>query len=182
LGRRLLLVAVLAALLCTLAWGEVEQRIVVEGKGPALLYREELVCDERTFEKLLSRFLEDKEGYLESVVSNFTEIFLKLRRLKAINWTLSFNASYTPGVGARYVVAFSCIIHGAAMGRIERPTYAFEWLLIPLSKGRLDLYDFRYVSERELVYEGRVGRRLVSISLRFERPIAHCRYHVWYRG
>ena len=131
MGRRLLLVAVLAASLCTLAWGEVKLRVVVEGRGLALLYREELVCDERTFEKLLSRFLEDKEGYLESVVSNFTEIFLKLRKLRASNWTLSFNASYTPGVGARYVMAFSCIIYGAAMGRVERPTYAFEWLLIP---------------------------------------------------
>jgi len=67
------------------------------------------------------------------------------------------------------------------LGHPKSPYFRTEWLLIPILGRGIDLYNFKYLTDKILVYEGEIDHAPIKIIFEFSKPIGHCLYHIWYR-
>ena len=63
----------------------------------------------------------------------------------------------------------------------ENPYFRTEWLLMPILPKGIDLYNFKYLTDKTLVYEGEVNHTPIKITFKFSKLIGHCHYHIWYK-
>ncbi len=159
-----------------------EKRVITgEADGLTLNYSQELYWDETQFNRKYDEYSADEAKYLEDFVESFTTKFLS-SDLEATDWAISFRSGYELKTGkATYSTLFKCKIHGAASGTAEDPYYRTEWLLIPILGRTIDLYAFKYITDRTLAYEGEIDHISTTITFRFLEPINHCHYHIWYK-
>jgi hypothetical protein len=102
--------------------------------------------------------------------------------LKANGWNVSFESQYSLKTKeTTYLTFVQCKIDGAGSGTVESPYFRTEWLLIPILGKGIDLYKFKYLTDKMLTYEGEVNRIPITITFEFSKPISHCHYHIWYR-
>jgi hypothetical protein len=155
--------------------------ITMRGEGLVLNYSEEIYWSEEQFSQEYKKYSEDKTEYLETFAENFSAHFLK-SGLKATNWSISFQSRYKLGTAeTTYSALVQCQIDRAATGTPESPYYRTEWLLMPILGRGIDLYNFKYLTDKILVYEGEVNRTPTKITLKFSKPVSHCHYHIWYK-
>jgi len=155
--------------------------ITATGEGLILTYNEEIHWDKEQFDQEYQRYSENKARYLKDFIESFSGMFLG-RGLKASNWSISFNSQYELETEKTvYSTLIQCQIDGAASGTAESPYFRTEWLLMPLLGREIDLYNFKYLTDKILVYEGEVNHVPTKITFGFSKPISHCHYHIWYK-
>ena len=158
-----------------------KRAITATGKGLILNYSEEIYWSEEQFNQKYEKYSENKEKYLENFIESFSNMFLK-RGLKATDWRVSFESRYSLKTKeTTYLTLVQCIIDGAASGTAESPYFRTEWLLMPILPKGIDLYNFKYLTDKTLVYEDTVNRTPIEITFKFSKPISHCHYHIWYK-
>jgi len=151
------------------------------GKGLTLNYAEQIYWDEEQFNLEYEKYSKDKEKYLKHFIKNFSKLFLG-HSLKATDWSVSFECQYNLNTKeTTYLTLIQCKIDGTATGTKENPYFQTEWLLIPILGRGIDLYSFKYLTDKMLSYEGRVNHVPTKITFKFSKPINHCHYHIWYR-
>jgi len=144
-------------------------------------YAEELYWDKEQFNQQYKIYSKDKTKYLKDFVKNFSIKFLK-SNLKATDWSVSFKSQYEMKTDKlTYSTLIQCRINGAATGRAQNPYFRTEWLLIPILGNRVDLYGFKYITDKVLAYRGKVNHIPITIVIRSPKPISHCHYHIWYK-
>jgi hypothetical protein len=145
-----------------------KRAITATGEGIILNYSEEIHWSEEQFNQEYKKYSENKEKYLE----NF----------KATDWRVSFESRYSLKTKkTTYLTLVQCIIDGAASGTAGSPYFRTEWLLMPILPSGIDLYNFEYLTDKILIYEGEVNRTSIKITFKFSKPISHCHYHIWYK-
>jgi len=158
-----------------------KQVITARGEGIILNYSEEIYWSEEQFNQEYKNYSKNKEKYLENFIESFSNMFLK-RGLKATDWRISFESRYSLKTKkTTYLTLVQCIIDGAASGTAESPYFRTEWLLMPILPRGIDLYNFKYLTDKVLVYEGEVNHTPIKITFKFSKPISHCHYHIWYK-
>ena len=155
--------------------------ITVRGEGLILNYSEEVYWGEEQFNQEYEKYSENKAKYLKDFIENFSHMFLE-SGLKANDWSISFKSQYSLKTKeTTYSVLVQCKIDGAGSGTRESPYFRTEWLLMPILGGEIDLYKFKYLTNKMLAYEGEVNHIPIKITFEFSKPISHCHYHIWYR-
>ena len=158
-----------------------KRAITATGEGMILNYSEEIHWSEEQFNQEYKKYSENKEKHLENFIESFSNVFLK-RGLKANDWRVSFESRYNLKTKkTTYLTLVQCIIDGAATGTAENPYFKTEWLLMPILPRGIDLYNFKCLTDKILVYEGEVNRTPIKITFKFSKPISHCHYHIWYK-
>jgi len=158
-----------------------KRAITTTGEGMILNYSEEIYWSEEQFNQECEKYSENKKKYLENFIESFSNVFLE-RGLKANDWRVSFESRYSLKTKkSTYLTLVQCIIDGAATGTAENPYFKTEWLLMPILPRGIDLYNFKYLTDKILVYEGEVNRTPIKITFKFSKPISHCHYHIWYK-
>ena len=155
--------------------------ITVKGEGLFLDYSEQIYWSEEQFNQEYEKYSANKVKYTKDFIKRFSDVFLK-DSLKADMWSISFESQYTIKINKS--VCFTlihCRIIGAATGSVKNPYYRTEWLLVPILGNRIDLYSFRYLTDKIIIYEGKANRIPIKIIFKFPRPIDHCHYHIWYK-
>jgi len=155
--------------------------VTVRNEGLTLIYSEEIYWSEEQFNQEYEKYSENKTKYLKDFVENFSHMFLA-SDLKANDWSITFKSQYTLKTKeTTYLTLVQCKIDGAGSGTKESPYFRTEWLLIPILGREIDLYNFKYLTDKMLVYEGKVNHIPIKIIFEFSKPIGHCHYHIWYR-
>lgn len=158
-----------------------KQVITLRGEGLIFNYSEEMYWSEEQFNQEYKKYSENKEKYLENFIESFSNMYLK-PGLKANDWRVSFESLYRLKTKkTTYLTLVQCIIDGAATGTAESPYFRTEWLLMPILPRGIDLYNFKYLADKTLVYEDTVNRTPIKITFKFSKPISHCHYHIWYK-
>jgi len=158
-----------------------KQVITLGGEELIFSYSEEIHWSEEQFNQQYEKYSENKEKYLENFVESFSNMFLE-PGLTATDWIVSFESRYSLEIKkTTYLTLAQCKIDGAASGTTESPYFRTEWLLMPILPKGIDLYNFEYLTEKILVYEGKINRTLIKITFKFSKPISHCHYHIWYK-
>jgi hypothetical protein len=158
-----------------------ERAITATGEGVILNYSEEIYWSEEQFNQEYKKYSENKEKYLKNFIEIFSDMFLEAG-LEATDWIIFFNSKYDLGTGkAVDSTLVRCKINGAASGTAESPYFRTEWLLMPILPRGSDLYNFKYLTDKILVYEGTVNHTSIKITFTFSKPISHCHYHIWYK-
>lgn len=156
-----------------------KQAITIKEEGLILNYSEQIYWSEGQFNQEYEKYSKNKAKYLKDLVENFSNMFLE-SNLKANNWSVSFESRYSLKTKeAIYLTFLECKIDGANSGTAENFYFRTEWLLIPLLENEIDLYNFKKIADKMLVYEGRVNRIPIKITFEFSKPISHCHYHIW---
>jgi len=160
---------------------QTKRMITATGEGLILNYSEEIYWSEEQFNQEYEKYSENEAKYLENFVEDFSDIFLK-SGLKANGWSISFESRYSlKDKKTAYLTLVQCKIKEAATGTAESPYFRTEWLLIPILGRGVDLYNFKYLTDEILVYEGEVNHIPIKITFKFSKPISHCHYHIWYK-
>lgn len=158
-----------------------KRAITLSGKKLILNYSEEIYWSEGQFNQEYEKYSENKAKYLGDFIGSFSNVFLK-SALKANDWNISFESRYSLKTEETlYLTLIQCKIEGAASGTAESPYFRTEWLLMPLLGGGIDLYTFKYLTDKILVYEGEVDHTPIKITFKFSKPVSHCHYHIWYK-
>lgn len=154
---------------------------VEDPDGSFLLYRQQLSWDAQSYAVEYAKFSRDPEGYLNGFIQALMKEWSK-HEAEVSNWQISFITGYDL-VGNRitYSTMVQCQVRGdkiiLSWGG-EHPTFAFEWLLMPLG---FDLYAFKYAADSTLRWEGELDSTPTTIILNFPWPVSHCHYHVWHK-
>ncbi len=158
-----------------------KRTITGTGEGLVLNYSEKIYWDEEQFNREYKKYSENKAEYLEDFIKRFSNIFLE-SGLKANGWSVSFKSQYSLETKkSTYLTLIQCKIDGAASGTAESPYFRTEWLLMPILERGIDLYNFKYLTDKILVYEGEAKGTPIKITFKFSKPITHCHYHIWYK-
>ncbi|MCK4618182.1 hypothetical protein KAT45_04675 [Candidatus Aerophobetes bacterium] len=158
-----------------------KRAITATGEGIIFNYSEEIYWSEEQFNQEYKNYSENKEKYLVNFIESFSDMFLEAG-LKANDWRVSFESRYSLKTKkTTYLTLVQCIIDGAASGTAESPYFRTEWLLMPILPRGIDLYNFKYLTDKILVYEGEVNHTPIKITFKFSKPISHCHYHIWYK-
>ena len=158
-----------------------KQVITLRGEELTFNYSKEIYWSEEQFNQEYEKYFENKEKYLEDFIESFSSMFLE-SGLKANDWSISFESRYSLKTKkATYLTLIQCKIDGAASGTAESPYFRTEWLLMPILPRGIDLYNFEYLTDKTLVYEGEINHTPIKITFQFLKPISHCHYHIWYR-
>jgi len=155
--------------------------ITATGEGIILNYSEEIHWSEEQFNQEYKKYSENKEKYLENFVESFSNMFLE-PGLKATDWSVSFESRYSLETKKTTYLTFAQgNIDGAASWSAESRYFRTDWLLMPILPSGINLYNFEYLTEKILVYKGKINRTLIKITFKFSKPISHCHYHIWYK-
>ena len=158
-----------------------KRTITATGKRLILNYSERIYWDGEQFNQEYKKYSENKEKYLESFIESFSDMYLEAG-LKANDWRVSFESRYSLKTKkTTQLTLIQCKIDGAATGTAESPYFRTEWLLMPILPRGIDLYNFKYLTDKILVYEGEVNRTPTKITFKFSKPVIHCHYHIWYK-
>ena len=158
-----------------------KQVITLRGEELILNYSKEIYWSEKQFNQEYKNYSENKGKYLENFIENFSNMYLE-PGLKANDWSISFESQYSLETEeTTYLTFIRCKINGAATGTPKSPYFRTEWLLIPILGRGVDLYNFNYLTDKILVYEGEIDHAPIKIAFEFSKPIGHCHYHIWYR-
>jgi len=158
-----------------------KQVITATGEGIILNYSEEIYWSEEQFNQEYKNYSKNKEKYLVNFIESFSDMFLEAG-LKTNDWRVSFESRYSLKTKkTTYLTLVQCIIDGAASGTAESPYFRTEWLLMPILPRGIDLYNFKYLTDKTLVYEDKVNHTPIKITFKFSKPISHCHYHIWYK-
>jgi len=158
-----------------------KRAITATGEGVILNYSEEIYWSEEQFNQEYEKYSENKEKYLENFIESFSDMYLEAG-LKATDWRVSFESRYSLKTKkTTYLTLVQCKIDGAASGTAENPYFRTEWLLMPILGRRIDLYNFKDLTDKILVYEDKVNHTPIKITFKFSKPISHCHYHIWYK-
>ena len=156
-----------------------KRAITIRGEGLILNYSEEIYWNEKQFNQEYEKYSKNKAKYLKDFVENFSSMFLE-SSLKANGWSVSFESRYSLKTKeTTYLTFVQCKINGAGRGTVESPYFRTEWLLKPLLGRGIDLYNFEYLTDKILIYEGKVNNIPIKITFEFSKPISHCHYHIW---
>jgi len=156
-----------------------KRAIAMRGEGLILNYSEEIYWSEEQFNQEYERYSKNKAKYLKDFVENFSNTFLE-SGLKANGWSVSFESRHSLKTKeTTYLTFVQCKIDGAGSGTVESPYFRTEWLLIPILGRGIDLYNFKYLTDKMLVYEGEVNRIRTKITFEFSKSVSHCHYHIW---
>lgn len=144
-------------------------------------YSEEIYWDKEQFNQEYENYFKNEAEYLKNFVKNFSNRFLK-SSLKANDWNISFESQYELKTGKlTYLSLIHCKIEGAATGTVKNPTFRTEWLLTPILGNEIDLYAFKYQTDKMLIYKGEINHISTTIIFKSLKPISHCHYHIWYK-
>ncbi len=178
-GLVLLFPALLVLIGFSFAYSQNEQIITLFADKLSLNYTQEIRLEEGNFFNEYKKYSENKKEYLEKLKRDFSSKFLS-QGLKSDDWGVSFISEYKSGkvICSRLI---RCKIYGAASGSLRSPYFRTEWLLKPLLGNRTDLYGFKYLTGKSLIYKGKIKSIPTTILLKFPKTISHCHYHIWYR-
>lgn len=155
--------------------------ITLRGEGVIFNYSEQIYWSEEQFNQEYEKYSENKEKYLENFIESFSNMYLE-PGLTANDWSVSFESQYSLKTKrTTYLTSVKCKIDGAASGTAESPYFRTEWLLMPILPKGIDLYNFKYLTDKTLVYEDKVNHTPIKITFKFSKPISHCHYHIWYK-
>ncbi len=158
-----------------------KRTITMRGERLILNYSEKIYWSEEQFNQEYKKYFENKAKYLEDFIESFSNMFLE-SVLKANDWSISFESQYSLETEETTYLAFiQCKIKGASTGTPKSPYFRTEWLLMPILPRGIDLYNFKYLTDKILVYEGETDHTPIKITFEFSKPISHCHYHIWYR-
>jgi len=144
-------------------------------------YSKELYWDKEQFNQEYEKYCKNEAEYLKNFVESFSNKFLK-SNLKATDWNISFKSQYELKTGElTYSSLIHCKIEGAATGTVKNPTFRTEWLLTPILGNKIDLYAFKYLTDKTLIYEDKIKDIPTIIIFKSPKPISHCHYHIWYK-
>jgi hypothetical protein len=159
--------------------GLLENSITVEVEGTIIHYQKQSFWDESEF----SAILENKEGFKNAVITEFTEKLSEYGEQGeyAVGADVEFDE-------AKKATVLKCDVHDAITKSDDSYRATFLWLLRPLG---LSFINNKFEETKEgLSWDGEVEGVPTSITVKlppqesvyeaWEQPVGHCHGHVWW--